>query len=172
LNILIFGGYNQVTVKNYLNTYGVGTSSGVLSTKYDNMFFNFTKINRSDFYKNSFIFTSKNYYLSLLTKIVSTSLIISALLFLTLYTIIIISYKYNFMLPGFVTFSLINLTVLIFSLVNSGTDLETLLNNFIFSVAKVNYNNLDSIKTNLSYQEKYFSKYENTYFTDKKCGED
>jgi hypothetical protein len=66
---------------------------------------------------------------------------------------------------------LVNITILLFSCINSGVALENLLSNFVILVAKVNYNNLDLIKTNLTVQEKYFSKYENTYFTDKKCGD-
>jgi len=54
---------------------------------------------------------------------------------------------------------------------NYGNIFEKNLIDFLIILNKINYNNLEGSYGSLNFQEKYFLKYENTYFQDKKCGE-
>jgi hypothetical protein len=92
-------------------------------------------------------------------------------LFIVTYLLILIFYKYNLILPNFINFNLINLTTLIFSITTSGIILEKNLIEFLINLNRVNYNNINFNQNELKFQEKYFSKYEGTYFSDKKCSE-
>ena len=86
--------------------------------------------------------------------------------------LVLISYNCEFVLPNFLSFSVISMTAFLFSFSTSGAALEGSLNNLLTSIVRINYNNLELTNSQLKIQETYFSKYENTYFMDKKCGED
>jgi len=109
-------------------------------------------------------------------KLISPTLVytISVLLitWVILYIVIIIFYNYNLLLPNFINLNLVNLTILFFIISNSGNILDKGFTDFLVILNKINYNNLEYSYGSLNFQEKYFLKYENTYFLDKKCGDD
>jgi len=93
------------------------------------------------------------------------------------YYLILISNLTAYVLPNLFNLSYKGLMLTIFSLlmlnlipggIYSEKELTLLLKNFI-SYYYNNYNQLDNVT--LDSQQKYFSKYEHTYFLDKKCSE-
>ena len=106
-----------------------------------------------------------------LLKFITTPLYLGIYIFLILYVFILLSYKYEPFFPTTFSFKVQNFNFLLFTLVTSTSLIESSFIDFILSYTITNYNNIESGKSSLKIQEKYFSKYENTYFTDKKCGE-
>jgi hypothetical protein len=98
-----------------------------------------------------------------------TATIIS--LFLLLYFLILIFYKLGMVIPRFINFDLIGLTLLLFSITNSHLLLSKEFVDFILMVSKAEYNSLNEPGHPLYFQQKYFLKHESTYFLDKKCSE-
>jgi len=93
------------------------------------------------------------------------------MLFLVSYAAIVFFYKCGAVIPNFLNINLINLTIILFAISNSNSILEKNFIDLMVFINKVNYNNLENIYGRLNFQEKYFLKYESTYFTDKKCSE-
>jgi hypothetical protein len=179
IGMVLLGFYNKNIIKYFFNNYSFNKSKNIYTqtnqsiyfNNYDFIFFNLNKVNKDILFTNNISVNLKNSPIKTIISFFLKIIFSISFILLFFYFIIFISYNYSFLLPHFGTFNLINLTILLFSLLNSGIVLENLVNNFIILITMVNYNNLDFIKTNLTTQEKYFSKYENTYFTDKKCGE-
>jgi hypothetical protein len=113
----------------------------------------------------------QNKLLSRFINLIGLLIISIVLIFSITYLLVIIFYKYNLLLPNFLNFNLIGFTIFIFSIVVPNNLLEGLLIDFIILLNKINYNNLEYTQNLLKFQEKYFSKFEGTYFQDKKCGE-
>jgi hypothetical protein len=177
---LLFGLYNQNSVKSLLNstaypskaTLTNQTHSEVEFRGYESVFFGSTRLVGLNQSSQAMFLSISSPLLKPLFKIFSGLLFIFTLIFVFSYILILISYKCAFVLPNFLSFSVISMTAFLFSLTTSGTALEGSLNNLLTSIVRLNYNNLELTNSQLKIQETYFSKYENTYFTDKKCSED
>jgi len=177
--IFVKGFYNPNLIKNFL---GVNPSSTTLPSpslnnrelyfnEYGSIFSSLTHIRKSNHLNNkSFLGLVGNPARGFM-KVFLSIFLISSLIFIVLYFSIIFSYKANTILPNFLSFTVTNMTIFFFSFVTSSTFLETQLIPLILSIIRVNYNNLEANTLILKFQEKYFSKLENTYFTDKKCNE-
>jgi hypothetical protein len=170
IKFLFFGFYTQtlvssVSVKNSLNFNQISNES------YSDGLLRVTGITKSSASTTN-VFTKVNN--SLIKNLFSIFGLIFGIFgfgLVVLYILILISYKCEFILPSVLTLTITNVTVLLFSFYNSNLAIETSLLNFASSLIKVNYNNLEVGSTPLKVQEKYFSKYESTYFTDKKCSD-
>jgi len=110
-------------------------------------------------------------YVRRLVNFAAAALVPIFVIFVLLYLLTVISYRCESILPNSLILTVTNITVILFSLYNSTTFMETSLVNFVSSLVRSNYNNLEVGTSSLKVQEKYFSKYENTYFTDKKCSD-
>jgi len=109
--------------------------------------------------------------LNKLVKVLINLVLFVMLVFIVFYLLVIIFYKYSLVIPNFINFNLINLTILLFSVTSSNTILDKNLIEFLIFLNKINMNGSESDQYFLKIQEKYFLKYENTYFLDKKCSE-
>jgi hypothetical protein len=180
INFLFFGLYKRNFLQN------IKSYNNILFTK---------KINKLNFFFNSFcyyetlfisLFKVKTHFQStvklklslnnnifkLILQIITYATSIILITFFILYAIIIIFYNYSLFLPNFINFNLVNLTILFFIILNSNSIVDKGFIDFLVLLNKVNYNNLESSYGSLNFQEKYFLKYENTYFMDKKCSDD
>lgn len=177
---LLFGFYNQNSVKSLLNSTAYPSKSTLTNQThnevefkgYESVFFGSTRLVGLNQSSQAIFLSVSSPLLKPLLKVFSGLLFIFTLIFITSYILILISYKCAFVLPNFLSFSVISMTAFLFSFTTSGAALEGSLNNLLTSIVRLNYNNLELTNSQLKIQETYFSKYENTYFTDKKCSED
>jgi hypothetical protein len=170
LKFLLFGFYTQTLVASGLNKRSLNGNTGDLESYSDNLF-RITGLTKSNSLKTGVFMRLNNSSARSALGILGALVTPLIFLFVLLYILTIVSYSCTDILPNSLTLTLSNLTIILFSFYNSTTALETLLLKFSTSLVKVNYNNLETDTNPLKIQEKYFSKYENTYFTDKKCSE-
>lgn len=173
------GFYNQNLIKNIVNTKKYSNNdltrevndSNLNFKKYESLFISIMSVNKSNFLNNKSLLVIKTKFFRNILKLfffITTTLFIG---FIFLYGLVVLTYKYNLILPKFISISVTNVIIFFFSFVISNTHIETQLIPTLLSIIRVNYNNLESNTLTLKVQEKYFSKFENTYFTDKKCSD-
>jgi hypothetical protein len=167
---LFFGFYTQTISTSGSIRDSLSTTLGTTATYPDGLL-RMTGITKSSNLRTGVFMKLNQSYLRRLVNFGAILLLPALVIFVFLYLLIIISYKCESILPNSLTLTLTNLTVILFSLYNSTTFMETSLVSFASSLVRSNYNNLETGTSPLKIQEKYFSKYENTYFTDKICSD-
>lgn len=170
IRFLFFGFYTQTISTSGSIRDSLSTTLGTTAAYPDGLL-RMTGITKSSNLRTGVFMKLNQSYLRRLVNFGAILLLPALVIFVLLYLLIIISYKCESILPNSLTLTLTNLTVILFSLYNSTTFMETSLVSFASSLVRSNYNNLETGTSPLKIQEKYFSKYENTYFTDKKCSD-
>jgi hypothetical protein len=170
LKFLLFGFYTQTLVASGLNKRSLNGNVGEVES-YSDSLLRITGLTKSNSLKTSVFMKLNNSTAKGALGVLGALITPLIFLFVFFYILTIVSYSCTDILPNSLTLTLSNLTIILFSFYNSNTAVETSLLNFSTSLIKANYNNLETDTNPLKIQEKYFSKYENTYFTDKKCSE-
>jgi hypothetical protein len=129
-----------------------------------------TKINLSSALKLTLGF--KGGLLIKITQIIFNIFLLVCGFGLLLYLFNVVFYRSGLPIPEIFNFNLVGLTAFIFSLISSEVFLEKTAIKFLMVYMGGYYNSIESSTKSLKFQEKYFLKYENTYFLDKKCGEE